>query len=193
MQRSPQPFIIWCLVLLMLALGTAAQAQTAPDKQAWEALKRPGTIVLFRHANAPGIGDPSGFAIKACHTQRNLDAEGRAQALHIGERFRQQGVVVSAVLSSQWCRTLETAQLAFPGLVQEAPAFNSFFNDRATESAQAVAAREQLGAWRGTGVLVVVTHQVNIVALTGVSPASGEGVVLHRKGREFTVVAKIIP
>lgn len=177
----------------MLASGPAAHAQAAPDQQAWEALKRSGTIVLFRHAHAPGVGDPPGFAIKACHTQRNLDAEGRAQALRIGERFRQQGVRVSALLSSQWCRTLETAQLAFPGLVQEAPAFNSFFNDRATESTQTVAARQQLLAWRGGGVLAVVTHQVNITGLTGVSVSTGEGIVLHRKAGELGVVARITP
>jgi phosphohistidine phosphatase SixA len=182
---------IRCLMVLSAAYGCLLPALATEDDKAWAALKKPGAIVLFRHTTAPGIGDPAGHRLDDCSTQRNLDEEGRAQARRIGERFRTQGIKVETVLSSQWCRTRETAQLAFPGLPQDATAFNSFFSDRSNEAAQTAAARQQLLAWRGTGVLVVVTHQVNITALTGMPAASGEGIVLHRQGREFKVVAKI--
>jgi phosphohistidine phosphatase SixA len=185
-------WVRWVL-FFSAACGCMVPAQAMDDTAAWAALKKPGTIVLFRHATAPGGGDPPGHVLDDCSTQRNLDEEGRAQARRIGERFRAQGIKVEAVLSSQWCRTRDTAQLAFPGLPKDAPAFNSFFSDRSNEAAQTAAARQQLLAWRGKGVLVVVTHQVNITALTGIAPVSGEGIVLHRQGRELAVVARIAP
>jgi phosphohistidine phosphatase SixA len=181
------------LIVLSAAYGGLLPAQAVDDSAAWSALKKPGTIVLFRHASAPGGGDPVGHRLDDCSTQRNLDEEGRAQARRIGERFRAQGVKVEAVLSSQWCRTRDTAQLAFPGLPKDGPAFNSFFSDRSNEASQTAAARQQLLAWRGTGVLVVVTHQVNITALTGATTMSGEGIVLRRQAGELAVVAKITP
>jgi broad specificity phosphatase PhoE len=185
--------LLQCVTVVAAAYGCIFPAHAVDETAAWAALKKPTTIVLFRHAIAPGGGDPPGHSLDDCNTQRNLDDEGRAQARRIGERFRAQGIKVEAVLSSQWCRTRETARLAFPGLAKDAPAFNSFFSDRSNEAAQTAAARRQLLAWRGTGVLVVVTHQVNITALTGIAPASGEGIVLHKQGNALAVVAKISP
>jgi phosphohistidine phosphatase SixA len=161
------------LITLLLPFS-AAQAEEA----AWNLLKEDGAIVLFRHANAPGTGDPANFVLGDCSTQRNLDERGRTQSRAIGEAFRQRGIAVGRVLSSQWCRTLETAELAFPGQVKEEPGFNSFFGDRSSEPQATARAREVLSLWSGPGVLVVVTHQVNIQALTGVAPRSGEGIVV---------------
>lgn len=173
---------------VVLAPSTAAASEAA----AWEALKR-GAIVLFRHANAPGGGDPAGFRLGDCATQRNLDETGRQQARRIGEAFRARGITPGAVLSSQWCRTRETVDLAFPGQGIAEPAFNSFFDDRSQGPARTAAARPILLGWRGPGALLVSTHQVNIAALTGISPASGEGIVLQREGRALKVVGRIRP
>jgi phosphohistidine phosphatase SixA len=161
----------WVLGLCLVStLATASDAD-------WSMLKD-GHVVLFRHANAPGGGDPPGLKLGDCSTQRNLDDTGRAQARRIGEQFRQRGVKVGAVLTSQWCRARETAELAFPGMARDDASFNSFFDDRSRKPAQTAQALVTLARWRGPGVLVVTTHQVNISALTGVSPASGEGVVV---------------
>ena len=108
--------------------GIAASAQPSSDA-AWAALQD-CAIVLFRHANAPGGGDPPGLRIGDCSTQRNLDDAGRALARRIGEQFRDRRVRVGAVLTSQWCRTRETAELAFPGQTRDDPTFNSFFGIR---------------------------------------------------------------
>lgn len=188
---------------LVLGLSGFARAQAAPmaasphveqagEAAAWSAL-RAGGIVVFRHALAPGVGDPPGMRLGDCKTQRNLDAEGRAQARRIGARLRQQQIAVGAVWSSQWCRTRETAELIAAGPVREQPAFNSFFGDRSRVSAQTAAARELLLAWRGPGALVVVTHQVNVSALTGGATASGEGVVLRPVDDELVSVGRILP
>jgi phosphohistidine phosphatase SixA len=176
----------------LAALFSAMPAAHASSEEAWRALSR-GGIVLFRHALAPGTGDPARMRLGDCSTQRNLDARGREQARRIGEAFRARGIRVGAVLSSQWCRTMETAELAFPGQVRAEPAFNSFFDDRSEGPAKTAAARKVLDSWRGPDVLVVSTHQVNVTALTGISPASGEGVVLQREGGAWRVVGRIRP
>jgi phosphohistidine phosphatase SixA len=175
-----------------------AFAQTAQtDDAAWAALLASGSIVLFRHALAPGGGDPPGFKLDDCATQRNLSEEGKTQATRIGQTLRQRGVKVQAVWHSAWCRTRDTAQLAFPDLRESAyraePAFNSFFSDRSTSAAQTTAARKLLLAWPGPGALVVVTHQVNITALTEIFAQPGEGIVLQRQGQRLQIKGKILP
>lgn len=162
------------------------------ERAAWSALRN-GGIALLRHADAPGYGDPPGFSLTDCSTQRNLGALGRAQAVRIGTRFRQEKVKVGKVLASQWCRTTDTAQAAFPGQVEPAPMFNSFFQDRGEAKPQTDLARALLLAWEGPSALVVVTHQVNITALSNIMPASGEGVVLRRAGQALQVVGRIRP
>lgn len=164
--------------LLAVSFCTATVKAHAAD--AWAELALPGHVVLFRHATAPGIGDPDGFKLEVCATQRNLDSKGREEARRLGEQFRSRKISVGVVLTSQWCRTRDTARLAFGDVVKDEPAFNSSFMAPADISAaQTAQAREILARWRGPGVLVVVTHQVNITALTGVSPASAEGVVVR--------------
>jgi phosphohistidine phosphatase SixA len=139
---------------------------SAADGAAWDGLKKPGAIVLFRHALAPGGGDPPGFVPGDCSTQRNLSDEGQVQAKRIGQALQAQGVKVQAVWHSEWCRTRDTAHIAFPELqsngLRPEPAFNSFFADRRAEPMQTAAAKQLLLKWRGPGTLVVVTHQVNI-------------------------------
>jgi len=175
---------------LVLLLAHPAMAQPAPGSEAaWQALAE-GGIVLFRHALAPGGGDPPGMRLGECGTQRNLNEEGRAQARRIGAAFRDRGITVGAVRASGWCRAMETAELAFPGRVVAEPAFNSFFSARQEAETRTAAARQLISGWDGPGALFVATHQVNITALTGIFPASGEGIVLRRDG---TVVGRIRP
>jgi phosphohistidine phosphatase SixA len=189
--------VVWAGLLCAAGLtvthpGQAqAQAKTQVDSD-WQAV-RPGTVVLFRHALAPGGGDPPGFKLDDCRSQRNLSDEGRTQARGMGAAFKSRGIMVGAVWSSQWCRTRETADLAFPGQRIDQPAFNSFFNQPDAAQAQTRAARELLACWRGPGVLVVTTHQVNITALTGVVPGSGEGVVLRITAAGPEVAGRIAP
>jgi phosphohistidine phosphatase SixA len=177
-----------CLAMPMLLVGPG----TAAEQAAWTAL-RGGAIVLFRHADAPGIGDPPGMRLGDCSTQRNLDEAGRAQARRIGESLRREQVLVGAVWSSQWCRARETAELAALGPVRDTAAFNSFFGQRSTEPAQTAAARALLLGWRERSSLVVFTHQVNISALSGEGAISGEGVVLRRQDGVLKLIGRIRP
>lgn len=176
------------------ALLWAAFAAAAPASEAgWEALKRPGAVALIRHAYAPGGGDPDGFTLGDCATQRNLDERGRAQARAIGEAFRANGIAVDRVLSSQWCRCSETAELLGLGPVQPFPALNSFFDDRSTKDEQTRSVRAFLAARAPEERTVLVTHQVNISALAGAGVSSGEIVVVEHDGAgRVSVLATIL-
>ncbi|MDZ7890973.1 MAG: histidine phosphatase family protein [Rhodoferax sp.] len=178
--------------LFLVSLGwSAAFAAAAVNASGAEAELKPGSVVLIRHALAPGGGDPAQFVLNDCSTQRNLNDEGRAQARRIGKFFRQLPVPVEAVWSSQWCRTRETANLAFPGKRVDQAAFNSFFGEPDAAPAQTQAAAALLNAWNGKGLLVVVTHQVNITAITGVVSSSGEAVVLGRRNGAWAVTGRL--
>ena len=170
-----------CLLLLALA-GAGAQAAAADaelsEEALWNKLRSGGVMVLMRHAaTVPGIGDPPDFSLGQCATQRNLSEAGRRQARAIGAAFSQHGVNPGAVWSSRWCRCLDTAKLAF-GRAQVEPALDSMFNDEAAAAnAKLRALRTRLAARRETAPLVLVTHDVNIRALTGASLAQGEMVL----------------
>ncbi|MEE1613595.1 histidine phosphatase family protein [Microvirga sp. CF3016] len=182
------PFVLAFLFLCSMAWPQALQA----SEEAWRALQEGGTIALFRHARAPGTGDPTNFRLEDCATQRNLSAEGRRQAQAIGEAFRTRRIPVERVLSSRWCRALDTARLAFGALTEPFPPLDSFFEGREQEPARTQAVRRTIQEWRSNGVLVLVTHQVNITALTGIFPAEGEMLVLRPKqDAGFDLVGRI--
>jgi phosphohistidine phosphatase SixA len=166
---------------MVLMAGLAAMAAlvsgAAADEAGWAALRAPGTHALMRHAIAPGTGDPAGFRIGDCTTQRNLDAAGRAQAARIGAAIQDRGIAIATVLTSQWCRARDTADRLGLGAVEEEPALNSFFGDRGSADAASRAVTERLASL-GARKAVLVTHQVNITALTGIFPASGEIIVV---------------
>ncbi len=160
------------------------------DDAAWQALEN-GGIVLFRHALAPGTGDPANFTLGDCSTQRNLNDQGRADSRAIGQAFQDKGIKVGRVLTSQWCRCVETAELAFPGQVEEEPVFNSFFQNRSAGPEQTRAGQRILEQWPGDGALVIITHQVNITALTDIFPQSGEGIVVEINNGEIDLIGRL--
>jgi broad specificity phosphatase PhoE len=177
------------LVLAVLAAGRAGA-----EDAAWDALRGGGQVVLIRHASTvAGLGDPPGFRLDDCATQRNLSDAGRAEARRIGAAFRRHGIPVDRVLSSRWCRCLETARLAF-GRVEPWPALDSFFDDRGREPEQTRAVLALMAESHVGGNLVLVTHQVNITALTGIVPAMGELIVLTpQAGGTVRITGRIRP
>lgn len=178
------------------AQPTASQSSPlpapAPATDAWSLLQQNpiGYVVIMRHAIAPGTGDPGNFRLDDCRTQRNLSGAGRDQAKTIGQTFRDRKIPIHRVLSSEWCRCLETAKLLNLGKVEPFPALNSFFQDSRTEAAQTAELQRFIVENRNTkGVSILVTHQVNITALTDIFPDSGEAIALKAdpKGQVQTV------
>lgn len=163
---------------LAIAVGSAVPAR-ADEAAAWAALRAGGHVALMRHTDAPGgTGDPPGFKLEDCATQRNLSDKGRAEAAAIGTRLKTEGIAFEKIQSSPWCRCMDTARLLDMGPVEPAPTFSNVVVLRDQTEALTQGARALIGDWRGAGTLLVVTHGANIRALTGISPATGEIVVV---------------
>ena len=175
---------------LLLAVALTAALLLPPAPSAAEArfarLSSPGIVAIMRHADAPGAGDSAMFALDDCTTQRNLGALGREQAREIGAAIRAAGVTVDRVLTSQWCRCRDTARLLDVGPVDDLPAINSFFRHRERADRQTAELREFLSGLPPGEIVILVTHYVNIRALTGRGVASGE-VLLLEIGRDGSI------
>lgn len=177
------------LILILLAL---VASPAAASEALWSALRSGPMVILMRHeATEPGIGDPPGFQLGDCATQRNLSDTGRAAARATGARLRAEGVKVAEVRTSAWCRAVETGSLMGFSPPRPEPALNSFFGARGEETAATASLRRLIADWRGPGGLVLVTHQVNITAATGISPAPGEMVILKPQDGAFTLAGRL--
>ena len=164
--------------------------QLNASEQAWKTAQEGDKIILIRHSLAPGGGDPAGFKIDDCKTQRNLNRAGINQSKKIGKLFKQNNVPVDQVLSSQWCRCKDTAKYAF-GDFKEFTALNSTFQSPydKNEGKQLNELYDFVSKWDGKGKnLVLVTHYSIITAVTNAVPSSGE-IVLANK--DFDVLGTI--
>ncbi|GAA4015999.1 histidine phosphatase family protein [Actimicrobium antarcticum] len=184
-----------CQFLLLLCATSILPAAHADEAATWAALDSGNQVVLIRHASTePGVGDPAGFTLDDCTSQRKLSAEGRAQAQRLGEQFRQRRIPVGQVWSSSWCRCTDTATLAF-GQVKTMAMLDSSFDDSAAAVRQKRLAVAAAVRAKPAGVnLVMVTHQVNITELTGVVPRMGEVVVVSSTPKPdgtFAVVGRL--
>ena len=170
--------------LLGVALGSPllARAQgTAEAADFWAQLRQGGNVLLMRHAQTePGIGDPPNFRIGDCSTQRNLSEAGREQSRRVAAAFQREKIVLDEVRSSAWCRCVDTAELAFGRHTVWSP-INSFFQQDGRET-QTREVLQTLRSHQAPRNLVLVTHQVNISALTGSFAAMGE-MLLTRPGQ----------
>ncbi|PJF10848.1 histidine phosphatase family protein [Pseudorhodobacter sp. MZDSW-24AT] len=174
-------------ILILLILATPLRADPLA------AAGQPGAILLMRHAIAPGTGDPAGFRLDDCRTQRNLSAAGQAQARAIGARLAEAGITFTQILTSEWCRARDTARLLNLGPVTAFPPANSFFSTRQDEPAQTAAILAHLDALPPQARVLIVTHQVNITALTGIVPQSGETLVVRRSAQGLQLVGRLPP
>lgn len=183
-------FLTLCVACLLLANGASAEENT----EAWQALADGQAVLILRHALAPGVGDPSNFKVDDCSTQRNLNEAGREQARAWKPLLAEHGINEARVFSSQWCRCLETAREINIGPVEEMLSLNSFFQNRGDGAMQTRQTISIVNALESGEPVVLVSHQVNITALTNVYPASNEGVILALPLSDTpTVLARVAP
>jgi phosphohistidine phosphatase SixA len=170
-----------------LATAPLLFAQELSQSAVFTALQRGGLVVLIRHASAPGTFDPPGFKLDDCSTQRNLGEQGKQQAIAIGETLKANNVAIESIFSSQWCRCLETARLAFPSSAVEP---TSFLNSptgtaptlRQTRIEQWRKHIQQFGSQKEKlKNRIYITHNFNIMDLTGEAVAEGQALVLDPK------------
>jgi len=183
-------------ITLCASLGAACISGSArADDDVWAALQRGAHVILLRHAvTTAGVGDPPGFKLDDCSTQRNLTDQGRTQARKLGEALRAHKLVVDRVMSSPWCRCIETARLAFGRVPETSVALSNLFGQSENRDPQVSELRTLVSEFRGRGNLVLVSHGSTIVALTGVSPDTAEMVIVKpESGGKFSVVGRLRP
>jgi phosphohistidine phosphatase SixA len=185
----PADLLARAAAFLVVLAALAAAAPARADERVWSLVKSGGQAIFVRHAiTTPGVGDPPGMRLADCSTQRNLSDAGRAHAARVGEAFRARAIAVDRILSSPWCRCLETARLAFGSPEPWAPLGNLF--GRPENRATQVEALRALASERRTGGnVVLVTHGSTISALTGINPDTAEMVVVTPLGDGRFVVA----
>lgn len=183
-------WIRWLLCAVMLAPGLAFAAE---GDALWALLRGGGQFVLIRHASTDaGVGDPPGMQLADCATQRSLSEQGRAEARRLGEVLRSRRIPVAGLLSSPWCRCIETARLVFGQSPQLQPALGNLFGRQEREAQQVAELRTLLQRAPQSGNLFLVTHGSTTYALTGVSPRTGEMVVLTpQAGGGFRVAGRL--
>lgn len=182
-------------LILITVLALAAAPWVPPSAQTneplWTLLRSGGHVVLMRHAvTTPGAGDPAGMRLDDCSTQRNLTDEGQRHARQIGEAFRGRAIAIDRVLSSPWCRCIETARLAF-GKGEVWQPLANLFGRPENEAKQLDELRAFVSEIRA-GNVVLVSHGSTIAALTGVSLGTGEMVIVTPGGAgKFAVTGRL--
>ena len=166
------------IISLLIIIFSLISFHSHASEQNWKPAQDGDKVILIRHAKAPGGGDPEGFKIEDCKTQRNLDIMGINQAKKIGKLFREKKVKIDKVLSSQWCRCKDTAKIAF-GSYETKNFLNSFYDERFSENKDKQISDFQkfIRNWNKTGNLVLVTHYVVISEILNYAPSSGEIVI----------------
>ncbi len=182
--------MIRAFMVVLLLLSSPALAEEA----LWALLKKGGQVVLIRHAlTDPGVGDPPGFKLDECNTQRNLSEAGRRDAQLLGALIRQHDVPVARVLSSPWCRCLETARIVFNVDAQQDSTLANLFTHGENRERQIADFRKLVAAPPTKGNLMLVTHGATTLAFTGISPATAEMVIVTPEGGGAYRVAGRIP
>lgn len=192
MKRNSVSAVLFALVLGLVPFfaGTAH----ADESAAWEALREGRAVLMLRHALAPGTGDPANFKVDDCSTQRNLNDTGRQQARAWKPFLAEHGIDKARVFSSQWCRCLDTAREMDVGPVEEMMSLNSFFRNRGKADMQTEQTIAIVNGMEVGSAVVLVSHQVNITALTGIYPSSNEGVVIALPLSDNpTILARVSP
>jgi len=166
------------VLTVVLAIFCPVSAAYA-DEAGLKALEAGGHVMMIRHGlTTPGVGDPRGFKLEDCATQRNLNDEGREESRRLGRLLRERGVKVGRVLTSEWCRSIETAELLGAGKVEKEHALNDLYGRPQNREPQLAALKKLIAEWKGPGALVLVSHSSIIGALLQENPGTAAGPVL---------------
>ena len=168
------------LIIICMLLFTQSKFVTAQSDLASK-LKDGSHVLLMRHADAPGYGDPRNYQISECSTQRNLGDLGRKQAKNTGDWLSNQGIEQAKVYSSPWCRCIDTAALLNKGAVKKEVALGSFFDDMSQAKRQTDDLVKLIAVERKRNPnmpIIMVTHHVNIQSYMGMVVNSGDMVLV---------------
>lgn len=177
------------IIIASLALAFPSFATEA----GWALLRNGGQVVILNHANAPGSGEPASFDIESCRTQRNLSDQGRQQARRIGALFAARSAPIDEILASRYCRTQETADIAFGSLpVETVEWLDPVEPDSPEEEAYRELLHETVAGYTGSGILVLVTHDSFIETMVGTRVRAGEALIVQATENGFQVAGRIV-
>jgi len=179
MKKYVQSFSILKFFFIFTYIFFSNLTAVLSSETIWDEARKGNKVILIRHSLAPGGGDPAGFKIGDCKTQRNLNKAGIEQSKKIGKIFKGNKIPIDIVLSSEWCRCKDTAFHAF-GKFKEFSALNSTFSTtyNKNEPRQIKEIEKYLMNWEGEGKnLILVTHYSVITAITNAAPSSGEIII----------------
>ena len=162
------------LVTLLVATEVTARSEIETVKKSISA-----NVVFLRHALAPGLGDPLDFTKEDCSTQRNLNDEGRSQARLIGDYLKKSNIRFSEILTSEWCRCIDTAKELDLGQWETFSGLNSFFQGHEKKYQVMDKLWKKIDSLNFSDLVLFVTHQVVITEITGEVPRSGEMVLYN--------------
>lgn len=169
----------WAMLAAFTAFLAVRVDVASATEAAWALISGGGYTILLTNADAPGIGDPPYFELDDCSTQRNLSDRGRQQSRRWGVKFATRSISISRVYSSRWCRALDTAANAFRSPETEPlPALDLIQEGDSDIDAKIDGVVEVIRDFRGPGNQVMVTHDANVEALTGVTPRNGEALIV---------------
>ena len=174
-------------IIISISLTTSIKADS--NKNLIKQLEDGGKLIFIRHAYAPGNGDPNNFNLNDCSTQRNLSKKGRKQAQLIGDFFKENKIQIDKVLSSEWCRCKETAEIAFEDF-STISFLNSFYSSKfaKNKTRQVEELNKYIKKFKSKKNLIFVTHYVLISEILNYGPSSGEIVVSNKN---FNIIGSI--
>ncbi len=182
------------VIALSCLMASLAAKSSLADERAWAALEQGGVFVLMRHGSTDRRNAPRTFSPGNCERERNLSDKGRQEAARIGEAFRRRGISVTTVLASPYCRTTDTAQLAFGEATSWEPLTLTIGVPEGTAREWTNAVEQRIRQGAGAGNVVMVTHLPNLKALTKQAPAPAEMLVVQaNEAGDLVVIGRITP
>ena len=174
-------------IIVFISITTSIKADL--NENLISQLKEGGKIIFIRHAYAPGSGDPEIFNLNDCSTQRNLSEKGKKQAKKIGEFFKKNKIKIEKVLSSEWCRCKETAEIAFKDYSTKS-FLNSFYSSKYSKNKnrQIKELNDYILGFNSNQNIILITHYVLISEVLNYAPSSGEIII---SDKNFNVVGSI--
>ena len=167
------------IIFVCLLSITSFFSAFANEQKIIKYLNEGGKLILIRHSEAPGTGDPSYFNLNDCKTQRNLSSEGIEQAKRLGEFFKKNNISFEKVYSSEYCRCKDTARNAFKDF-ETFSGLNSTFADPSKTPAYMKKTKEFIEKLDKNKNYIFVAHHTTIEGLASTFAGSGEMIIVDR-------------
>jgi hypothetical protein len=171
----------------------AAAGASSVDGRLLDVLREGETVILFRPTRtAPGrdLPGPRGMDFRDCKSQRHLSDAGRHQAREIGVAFTAQQIPVGEIYTSNYCRAIETAKLAFG---RGKPVTELTARPGEEERVDNWVRKMLLAPPKGGKNRVLICEPNEMKLLSGETIPEGEAVIFVAAGKDVELAGRILP